>query len=412
MYFLISCQFAPDVSPLCSGCVLIENMGEDIDAMLQPVLSRSVIRRGAARLIRVGTRDVEFHRHFRLLLHTKLSNPHYPPEVSAQTTIVNFVITREGLTEQLLGLVVAAERPDLGKEHNRLVAEQHSHVVKLREVEDQLLTTLSNFEGDILADVDLIQGLEQTKEAGKQLEARKNEAAATGRAVKLARGAYRSVAERAGLLWTLIDSMWRLSHTYRFSVSHFLAAFEDGIKRVDATKASIEAESKKLRVERVPCDDGLVLSPGAVPSQADPTLSERVQDLQESTTLSCFLSASDGLHERHKLVLAAELCLSSLLEQGKLDRALYNALLNGSRPVAPQNPLREWLSDDGWGAVLHLEDVEVGQVDLLGETVGFPGSPTPDGAAASSNPFDGLASDMVEAAKKFRWVYLPHQSSV
>ena len=42
----------------------------------------------------------------RLYLQTKLANPHYPPEIAAQTTLVNFGVTEAGLEEQLLALVV------------------------------------------------------------------------------------------------------------------------------------------------------------------------------------------------------------------------------------------------------------------------------------------------------------------
>ena len=61
---------------------------------------------------------------FRLYLATKLANPHYRPEIAAQTTLVNFCVTEEGLEEQLLAAVVDHERPDLQVpdlvEHERL----------------------------------------------------------------------------------------------------------------------------------------------------------------------------------------------------------------------------------------------------------------------------------------------------
>lgn len=34
-------------------------------------------------------------RSFRLFLHTKLSNPHYPPEIQAETTLINFTVTEK-----------------------------------------------------------------------------------------------------------------------------------------------------------------------------------------------------------------------------------------------------------------------------------------------------------------------------
>lgn len=56
---------------------------------------------------------MEYHPRFRLILHTKYFNPHYKPEVQAQCTLINFLVTREGLEDQLLAAVVAKERPDL-----------------------------------------------------------------------------------------------------------------------------------------------------------------------------------------------------------------------------------------------------------------------------------------------------------
>lgn len=62
-------------------CVLIENMGESIDAALMPIIARATFRKGRATYVRLGGKDVQWHPGFRLILHTKLTNPHYPPDV-------------------------------------------------------------------------------------------------------------------------------------------------------------------------------------------------------------------------------------------------------------------------------------------------------------------------------------------
>lgn len=53
------------------------------------------------------------NKNFRLFLHTKLSSPHYPPEIQAEAALINFTVTEAGLGDQLLTLVVQRERPDL-----------------------------------------------------------------------------------------------------------------------------------------------------------------------------------------------------------------------------------------------------------------------------------------------------------
>jgi dynein heavy chain len=70
--------------------ILVENIGESLDAVLNPVIQRAVIKRGKKMYIKLGDTEVEFHPDFRLFLHTKLSNPHYPPEIQAEATLVNF----------------------------------------------------------------------------------------------------------------------------------------------------------------------------------------------------------------------------------------------------------------------------------------------------------------------------------
>jgi len=52
---------------------------------------------------------------------TRLKNPHFPPETTAKITMVNFSISEAGLIDQLLGIVVARERPELEEERSQII---------------------------------------------------------------------------------------------------------------------------------------------------------------------------------------------------------------------------------------------------------------------------------------------------
>ena len=54
-------------------------------------------------------------------------------------TLVNFTVTEKGLEDQLLGLVVKKERPDLAKMKTALIQQQNGFKIKLKELEDGLL---------------------------------------------------------------------------------------------------------------------------------------------------------------------------------------------------------------------------------------------------------------------------------
>jgi dynein heavy chain len=63
--------------------------------------------------LKLGDSVIDYSKDFKFLLTTKLRNPHYLPEVSTKVTLINFMITAEGLADQLLGIVVEKENPEL-----------------------------------------------------------------------------------------------------------------------------------------------------------------------------------------------------------------------------------------------------------------------------------------------------------
>lgn len=101
--------------------LMIEAIGQDIDAILDPLLSKQFVKKGRNFTVRLGSEDVEISPTFKLYLQTKLINPHYKPETAAQCTIINFIVTESGLEDQLLAMVVKVEKPDLEQTKEDLV---------------------------------------------------------------------------------------------------------------------------------------------------------------------------------------------------------------------------------------------------------------------------------------------------
>jgi len=62
-----------------------------------------------------------------------MRNPHYLPEVAVKVTLLNFMITPAGLADQMLGVVVATERPDLEEQKASLVGVTHRFILGGRE---------------------------------------------------------------------------------------------------------------------------------------------------------------------------------------------------------------------------------------------------------------------------------------
>lgn len=144
--------------------VMIEGIQEEIDATLDPLLSRSVIKKGRNFFIEMGGEQIDYDSNFKLFLVTKLYNPHFRPEIAAQCTIINFIVTESGLEEQLLATVVNIEKNELEMQKQELVKQQNEYSVKLNQMEQSLLETLASADAaTILENKELIQKLDETK---------------------------------------------------------------------------------------------------------------------------------------------------------------------------------------------------------------------------------------------------------
>ncbi|GBP22696.1 Dynein heavy chain 7, axonemal [Eumeta japonica] len=143
--------------------VLIDCILEDLEAPLDPVLLKNTYTQGGKVFIALGDNAIEYHPHFKLYMTTNLRNPHYLPEVFNKVTLINFVLTKDGLEDQLLGIVVAKERPDLQEKREKLIIQSAANKAALKQVEDDILRTLQETKGDILEDESAIEVLDNSK---------------------------------------------------------------------------------------------------------------------------------------------------------------------------------------------------------------------------------------------------------
>jgi dynein heavy chain, axonemal len=174
--------------------VLMENVQERLDSALEPILLKQTFKSAGALMIKLGDNNVEWSRHFKFYMTTKLRNPHYSPELCTKVALLNFMITPEGLEDQLLGTVVAQERPDLEKQKNQLIIQGADNKRKLKEIEDQILHVLSSSQGNILEDEGAVNILQESKAVADDIQRKQRAAEKTETAIDEARVSYKPVA--------------------------------------------------------------------------------------------------------------------------------------------------------------------------------------------------------------------------
>ncbi|XP_072930463.1 dynein axonemal heavy chain 6 isoform X2 [Epargyreus clarus] len=307
--------------------MLIEDLGEALEATLSPVLLKQTFLQAGRLLIHLGDSDIEYDTNFRLYLTTKLANPHYLPEICIQVTLVNFTVTLSGLEDQLLADVVRLERPDLEQLRTQLIVRINADKATLLEIEDKILRLLYASSGNILDDEELIETLNESKETSEIINARLEETEATEISISAAREKYRSVATRGAVLYFAVAQLADIDPMYQFSLKYFNQVFN-------------------LVIEK---------------SEKSDILEKRLEILHDEITLAVYRNVSRGLFERHKLVFSFLLNMAVYLHAGLVRHDQFNFVLRGpagTKVVPPKKPAVEPLTEQMWLAVNHLEETD------------------------------------------------------
>ena len=253
---------------------------------------------------------------------TKLRNPHYSPEISVKVSILNFLVTPEGLEDQLLGIVVTQERPDLAEMKNQLVISNAKMKKELKEIEDKILFLLSNSQGNILDDEELIDTLAKSKVTSNEISAKVQEAEKTEKEIDATRELYRPVAIRASLLFFCISDLALMDPMYQYSLTWYIDLFVRGIEASESSE-DIEVRGKNLN---------------------------------DYFTLSLYNNICRSLFEAHKLLFSFALAIKILMHRGVIDQFDWRFLLSGatSEDKSKANPAPEWLTDQNWNEIVNL----------------------------------------------------------
>ncbi|GIQ84673.1 dynein heavy chain, partial [Kipferlia bialata] len=218
--------------------LLIEGLQEEVDPGLEALLLKQTYRSGSSVVIRIGDQNVEYSDSFRLYITTSMPNPDYPPEIATKVCVINFSITLAGLEDQMLIMTVGNERPELQEQKKAIIKQNSDNRRDLQEIEDTILKSLSESEGNLLDDVPLIDALSASKLKSAEIKEQLARAAETEELIDESRQMYRPVATR---------NLSQLNSTYQYSLSWFMSLFRRTLANADQPDKSL---SEATRLER------------------------------------------------------------------------------------------------------------------------------------------------------------------
>ncbi|XP_053327633.1 dynein axonemal heavy chain 3 [Spea bombifrons] len=306
--------------------VLLENIGEEIDAVLEPLLLKQTFKQQGVEYIRLGENIVEYSKDFRLYMTTRLRNPHYLPEVAVKVCLLNFMITPLGLQDQLLGIVAAKEKPELEEKKNQLIIESATNKKQLKEIEDKILEVLSSSQGNILEDETAIKVLSSSKLLSEEISEKQQIASATEKEIDATRMGYKPVAVHSSIAFFCISDLANIEPMYQYSLTWFINLYVHSV-----------AHSKKSE-----------------------DLQERIANIIEHFTISIYNNVCRSLFEKDKLLFSLLLTIGIMKGKDQINDEVWRFLLTGG--VALDNPYPNpaalWLSDKSWAEIVRASNLK------------------------------------------------------
>eukprot|EP01062_Namystynia_karyoxenos_P000025 TRINITY_DN10007_c0_g3_i1.p1 TRINITY_DN10007_c0_g3~~TRINITY_DN10007_c0_g3_i1.p1 ORF type:complete len:4448 (+),score=1759.39 TRINITY_DN10007_c0_g3_i1:82-13425(+) len=209
--------------------LMIADLGETLDPYLDPLLGKRFFESPPASgeycICMGGERTVHYEKSFRLYMTTKLSNPHFLPEVCIKTSVVNFTVTMDGLEEQLLSDVVSIERHELEEQKRAGIQSIALNRKQLATYEDQALEQLEKEEGNILDNSMVIESLRKLKQLSEFVERQIRDTEEKSVAIIRSCEQYRSVAARAATTYFVVADLALIDPMYQYSLEYFKRIF-------------------------------------------------------------------------------------------------------------------------------------------------------------------------------------------
>jgi dynein heavy chain len=238
--------------------------------------------------------------------------------------MLNFMVTEEGLEDQMLSTVMKSEENKMFEKRNNCIVQKADNEKIVTELQEKILNKIAGATGNLLEDDELVATLDQSKSKCKEVEQELETMKNTMKNIEGVREIYRPVAKRVARLFFVLSDLSNVDPMYQYSIKWFDMIYRRSFKKAEASN--------------------------------DKTA--RIMNITKTFTKLLYKNVCRSLFEKDKLLFSFLLAMKIMEEKGELNVVESRFLMTGGSSVEMPKPnptgASGWLSDKAWMTIIEF----------------------------------------------------------
>ncbi|KAH8413035.1 hypothetical protein KR009_007595, partial [Drosophila setifemur] len=270
------------------GKTLLVTDCEQLRPPILQLLQGHIYVRFNKRQLAIGSKLVDLHESFQLVLISKSHRLDLPEEQRSQLNLLRFTVTAAGLADQLMSKAIVFKNAELEQQRIALLQKEGDLLKQRMDMQDKLLEQLSKSEGDILRNEALLATLNEVKQSSAQIDEALGESAKIKDTLLSQFGSLRELCSKAASFYAGLIKGYHLSALVYIEL--FLGALSKN-QREESKVFELLVRSVYLNLARATSRDSQLSLSLWVCHQAYP---EKLSPKEWELFVNNFMGSSDG----------------------------------------------------------------------------------------------------------------------
>ncbi|CAI4046659.1 hypothetical protein SUVZ_11G2640 [Saccharomyces uvarum] len=275
------------------GSVVIIQDGEFFDPIISRLISNEFNHAGNRVTVEIGDHEVDVSNDFKLFIHSCDPSAAIPIFLRSRVRLIDFVTNKESIETRVFDITLIEENEEMQKQREELIKLNSEYRIKLKNLERQLLEELSNSQGNMLENDELMITLNHLKKEAINIEKKLRESEGFMPQFDNLVEEYSIIGKHSVKLFSMLEKFSQFHWFYNISIAQFLSCF----RRV------FEKKNSKTRAGVTRVDEIVWTLYQEVYSQFSTTLDKKCKMIM-AMTMFCMYKFDNESEEYKEVILA------------------------------------------------------------------------------------------------------------